>query len=132
VGNCNELNAGKPLQPYTRSSNEQWILTTTSLYAADGYARAKGMSAIVTTFGVGELSAVNAIAGAHSEHVPVVHILGKPSTISQKDGMLLHHTLGNGNFNVFADMNRDISCVMARLPSPDDAAPLIDHALQQC
>ncbi len=55
---------------------------------------------MVTTFGVGELSAVNAIAGAYSEHVPVVHIVGVPSTGSQKDGMLLHHTLGNGNFNV--------------------------------
>lgn len=58
------------------------------------------MSAIVTTFGVGELSTVNAIAGAYSEHVPIVHIVGMPSTTSQKDGMLLHHTLGNGNFNV--------------------------------
>jgi len=79
VGNVNELNAG---------------------YAADGYARIKGISALVTTFGVGELSAANAIAGAYSEHVPVVHIVGVPSTISQRDGMLLHHTLGNGNFNV--------------------------------
>ena len=43
VGNCNELNAG---------------------YAADGYARVKGISAVVTTFGVGELSLLNAIAGA--------------------------------------------------------------------
>jgi pyruvate decarboxylase len=33
-------------------------------YAEDGYARVKGISAIVTTFGVGELSAVNAISGA--------------------------------------------------------------------
>jgi pyruvate decarboxylase len=46
--------------------------------------------------------------------------------------MLLHHTLGNGNFNVFADMNREISCAMARLNSPDDAASLIDYNLQQC
>jgi pyruvate decarboxylase len=90
------------------------------------------MSAIVTTFGVGECSALNAIAGSYSGHVPVVHIVGTPSTISQKDGMLLHHTLGNGNFTVFADMNREISCAMARLSSPDDAAALIDHALQQC
>jgi pyruvate decarboxylase len=43
VGNCNELNAG---------------------YAADGYARIKGISAVITTFGVGELSLPNAIAGA--------------------------------------------------------------------
>jgi pyruvate decarboxylase len=90
------------------------------------------MSAMVTTFGVGELSAVNAIAGAYSEHVPIVHIVGVPSTISQKDGMLLHHTLGNGNFNVFADMSREISCAMAKLNSPDEAAALIDHTLQQC
>lgn len=42
VGNCNELNAG---------------------YAADGYARIRGISAVITTFGVGELSLLNAIAG---------------------------------------------------------------------
>jgi len=111
VGNCNELNAG---------------------YAADGYARVKGISAIVTTFGVGELSAINALAGAYSEHVPIVHIVGTPSTISQRDGMLLHHTLGNGNFNVFSDMNRDISVAMAKLSDPYEVGNQIDHALQQC
>ncbi|EMR82182.1 hypothetical protein ACHAPC_008654 [Botrytis cinerea] len=111
VGNCNELNAG---------------------YAADGYARVKGISAIMTTFGVGELSAINAIAGAYSERVPIVHIVGTPSTISQKDGMLLHHTLGNGNFNVFADMSKEISCAMAKINDPHEAAALIDHTLQQC
>ena len=90
------------------------------------------MSAIVTTFGVGELSAINAIAGAYSEHVPIVHIVGMPSTISQRDGMLLHHTLGNGDFNVFANMNREISVVLAKLNDPYEVANQIDHALQQC
>lgn len=101
-------------------------------YAADGYARVKGISAIVTTFGVGELSAINALAGAYSEYVPIVHIVGTPSTISQRDGMLLHHTLGNGNFDVFASMNRDISCAMAKLNDPHEAATLIDHAIREC
>lgn len=86
----------------------------------------------MTTFGVGELSAINAIAGAYSERVPIVHIVGTPSTISQKDGMLLHHTLGNGNFNVFADMSKEISCAMAKINDPHEAAALIDHTLQQC
>lgn len=86
----------------------------------------------MTTFGVGELSAINAIAGAYSEYVPVVHIVGTPSTSSQRDGMLLHHTLGNGNFDVFANMNRDISCAMAKLNDPQDAAILIDHAIREC
>ena len=90
------------------------------------------MSAIVTTFGVGELSAVNALAGAYSEHVPVVHIVGTPSTISQRDGLLLHHTLGNGNFNVFADISKEISCATAKLSDPYEIANQIDNALQQC
>lgn len=101
-------------------------------YAADGYARVKGMAALITTFGVGELSAINAVAGAYSEHVPVVHIVGTPSTISQRDGLLLHHTLGNGNFNVFADISREISCATAKLSDPYEIANQIDNALQQC
>ncbi|KAI0098862.1 thiamine pyrophosphate enzyme [Nemania sp. FL0031] len=111
VGNANELNAG---------------------YAADGYARVKGIGAIVTTFGVGELSAINGLAGAYSEMVPVVHIVGCPSTISQRNGMLLHHTLGNGDFNVFADMSARVSCVVAKLKDPAEIASQIDHALREC
>ena len=108
------------------------VLTFHVAYAADGYARVKGIAAIVTTFGVGELSAMNGLAGAYSEQVPVVHIVGTPSTISQRNGMLLHHTLGNGDFNVFSDMSKEISCAMVKLSSADDAASLIDHAIQQC
>ncbi|OJJ51610.1 hypothetical protein ASPZODRAFT_55145 [Penicilliopsis zonata CBS 506.65] len=111
VGNCNELNAG---------------------YAADGYARVNGISALITTFGVGELSALNAIAGAYSEFVPIVHIVGQPSTKSQRDGMLLHHTLGNGDFNVFANMSAGISCAMAKLNDPHEAPTLIDNAIREC
>ncbi|QSS52791.1 pyruvate decarboxylase [Histoplasma capsulatum var. duboisii H88] len=111
VGNCNELNAG---------------------YAADGYARVNGMGALVTTFGVGELSALNAVAGSYSEFVPVVHIVGQPSTASQRDGMLLHHTLANGDFNVFANMSANISCYVAKLNDPHEAAALIDSAIREC
>jgi pyruvate decarboxylase len=46
--------------------------------------------------------------------------------------MLLHHTLGNGNFNVFADMNQNISCCLEKLNDPSTVAAQIDHALQQC
>jgi len=101
-------------------------------YAADGYARVNGIGAIVTTFGVGELSAVNALAGSYSEYVPVVHIVGVPSTLSQRDGMLLHHTLGNGDYNVFANMSRQISCAVSMLNDPHEAATLIDNAIHEC
>lgn len=117
---------------FTRSRNSRTLTIVYVGYAADGYARVKGISAIVTTFGVGELSAINAIAGAYSEHAPVVHIVGTPSTVSQRDGMLLHHTLGNGDFNVFANMSSEISVAMAKLNDPYEAATLIDHALREC
>ncbi len=86
----------------------------------------------MTTFGVGELSAINALAGAYSEYVPVVHIVGTPSTLSQRDGMLLHHTLGNGDFKVFANMSREISCATAALNDPYEAPALIDRTLREC
>jgi pyruvate decarboxylase len=78
------------------------------------------------------LSAINGVAGAYSEHVPVVHIVGCPSTISQRNGMLLHHTLGNGDFNVFANMSSQISCDVAKLNKPAEIADQIDHALREC
>ncbi len=101
-------------------------------YAADGYARAKGIAALITTFGVGELSAANGVAGAYAEHIPVVHIVGCPSTISQRNGMLLHHTLGNGDFNVFANIGSQIACDVERLNNPAEIADQIDHAMREC
>nr|AJP77091.1 indole-3-pyruvic acid (IPA) decarboxylase [Tricholoma vaccinum] len=68
-------------------------------YAADGYARVKeSIGVVLTTFGVGELSAINGIAGAFSEMVPVLHLVGVPSTAQQKDKPMLHHTLGDGRY----------------------------------
>ncbi|KAI5806317.1 thiamine diphosphate-binding protein [Geopyxis carbonaria] len=111
VGNCNELNAA---------------------YACDGYARVKGISAMITTFGVGELSALNGIAGAYSEHVPIVHIVGMPNSSSQKNGLLLHHTLGNGDFKVYEKMSRFISEDSCVLLDPHNAAAEIDRVLRNC
>jgi pyruvate decarboxylase len=108
------------------------LIQSVTGYAADGYARVNGISAMVTTFGVGELSAINAHAGAYSEYVPIVHIVGCPSTANQKDGMLLHHTLGNGDFNVFKNMFVPISVAIADLSIPQIAAQLIDDAITKC
>lgn len=78
------------------------------------------------------MSILNAIAGGFSEYVPIVHIVGTPSTLSQRDGMLLHHTLGNGNYEVFGDMSRNVSCAVAKLNDPYEAASLIDSAIREC
>jgi TPP-dependent 2-oxoacid decarboxylase len=107
VGNANELNAG---------------------YAADGYGRLRGMSAVVTTFGVGELSAANAVAGSYAEHVPVVHIVGGPTKDAQGTRRALHHSLGDGDFEHFLRISREITCAQANL-MPATATREIDRVL---
>jgi alpha-keto-acid decarboxylase len=109
VGNANELNAG---------------------YAADGYGRLRGMSAVVTTFGVGELSAANAIAGSYAEQVPVVHIVGGPSKDAQATRRALHHSLGDGDFEHFFRISREITCAQANL-MPATARREIDRVLSE-
>ncbi|MGW4928369.1 alpha-keto acid decarboxylase family protein [Agromyces sp. NPDC004153] len=107
VGCANELNAG---------------------YAADGYARMHGLGALSTTFGVGELSAVNAVAGSYSEHVPVVHVVGAPTTAVQAAGRATHHTLGDGDFGHFARMATEVTATQAVLTAAD-ATSQIDRVL---
>ncbi|WP_133126757.1 alpha-keto acid decarboxylase family protein [Legionella nagasakiensis] len=111
LGNCNELNAA---------------------YAADGYARIKGAAAIVTTFGVGELSAINGIAGSYAEYLPVVNIVGAPATTTQRQRAIMHHTFGTGDFSIFIDMFEKISAAVVILDSPEKAGKQIDDALEIC
>ncbi|XP_071714249.1 pyruvate decarboxylase 1-like [Rutidosis leptorrhynchoides] len=78
VGCCNELNAG---------------------YAADGYARSRGVGACVVTFTVGGLSVINAIAGAYSENIPVICIVGGPNSNDYGKNRIIHHTTGLQDFS---------------------------------
>ncbi|KAF9885420.1 Pyruvate decarboxylase 1 [Aspergillus nanangensis] len=111
IGNCNELNAG---------------------YAADGYARVNGISALMTIMGVGELSALNALAGSYAEYIPVIHIVCMPSRRAQADRLCLHHTFGDGDFGVFQKLSAAVSCMTAVLDCPHRAAGLIDEAVRTC
>lgn len=100
-------------------------------YAADGYARVKegSIGVVVTTFGVGELSATNGIAGAFSEHVPVLHIVGVPSTAQQKSKPMLHHTLGDGRFDAYEKAAAQFVTSQASLMDKATAPAEIDKLL---
>ncbi|KAL4899920.1 hypothetical protein BDW74DRAFT_188811 [Aspergillus multicolor] len=111
VGNTNELNAA---------------------YAADGYARIKGVGALITTFGVGELSAVNAIAGAYAERAAVVHIVGTPARAAQQSRKLIHHTLNDGEFRRFATIYAQVTVSQTNLWDASAAPRQIDDVLRQC
>lgn len=111
VGSANELNAG---------------------YAADGYARVKGLGALITTFGVGELSAINAIAGSFVERAAVVHIVGTPPRETQNRHLMVHHTLGDGNYRHFQQMASHVTAAQVNLLDARTAPEMIDFALREC
>lgn len=100
IGCCNELNAA---------------------YAADGYARMRGVGAVCTTYGVGELAAISAVAGSYAEHLAVFHLVGTPNLPTQEGRALVHHTLGNGEFDLFGRMADAVVCASAIL-TPQNAA----------
>ena len=109
VGTCNELNAA---------------------YAADGYARIRGIGAFSSTYGVGELSAINGVAGAFAERVPVVVITGSPATINFRTRPLLHHTLGD--YQIPLRMYEKITVASTQLVSAETAPIEIDRVLSAC
>lgn len=106
IGCCNELNAA---------------------YAADGYARIKGVGALCTTYGVGELSALAGIAGSYAEHLPIFHLVGMPNMAVQASRALVHHTLGNGEYDLFHRMTEPVVCARSILHTTErslrDRAP---------
>ncbi|ORM74341.1 indolepyruvate decarboxylase [Pantoea wallisii] len=103
-------------------------------YAADGYGRCNGAAALLTTFGVGELSAINGIAGSYAEYVPVIHIVGAPASAAQRQGDCVHHSLGDGDFRHFLRMAQEVSAAAAVLTVDNAVAEIdrvIDEALRQ-
>ncbi|TCR63429.1 thiamine pyrophosphate-binding protein [Bosea sp. BK604] len=82
-------------------------------YAADGYARIRGVAALSTTYGVGELSAINGVAGAYAEHLPVFHLVGMPNMATQYARAPMHHTFGNGEYDLFRRMSEPVVCAHA-------------------
>jgi indolepyruvate decarboxylase len=113
------------------SSEIGWVGCANELnaaYAADGYARCHGAAALLTTFGVGELSALNGVAGSYAEYLPVIHIVGAPATAAAREGLLLHHTLGDGDYRHFMRMSQEVTVAQAIL-TPENAVEEIDRLL---
>ncbi|XP_043715612.1 pyruvate decarboxylase 1-like [Telopea speciosissima] len=108
IGTCNELNAG---------------------YAADGFARRRGVGACVVTFTVGGLSVINAIAGAYSENLPVICIVGGPNSNDYGTNRILHHTIGLPDFSQELRCFQTVTCFQAVVNNLEDAHELIDTAI---
>ena len=115
------------------SDQVQWIVCANELnaaYAADGYARINGVSILSTTYGVGELSALNGVMGAKSQRLPVFHIVGAPSTQIQRQRLITHHTLGDGVYNNFRAHSEAACCVSAYL-TPDNVISEMERVISE-
>mmetsp|Transcript_17263 Transcript_17263/g.51667 ORF Transcript_17263/g.51667 Transcript_17263/m.51667 type:complete len:571 (-) Transcript_17263:327-2039(-) len=108
VGCCNELNAG---------------------YAADGYARSRGIGAVCTTFTVGGLSVINAIAGSYSESLPIICITGGPNTNDFATNHILHHTIGKPDWNQELRCFKEVTCDQTQINHLDEAHEMVDHCM---
>ena len=107
---CNELNAG---------------------YAADGYARAHGKAAMLVTYSVGGLSAINAVAGQYAEDLPVIVISGGVNTHSEPENQILHHSLGEVRYDYVREMFKPVTVEAVNIRFVEEATAQIDQA-QQC
>ena len=109
----------------------EWVGTAAELgaaYAADAYARVAGFGALLTTSGVGELSAINGVAGSFAERVPVLHVAVGPSHAMEDAGTVVHHTAGDGDFSRFARAHESVTCAHGVLRAGTAAAE-IDRVL---
>jgi indolepyruvate decarboxylase len=109
VGVCNELNAA---------------------YAADGYARVRGMSAVTGSCGVLEMGAGGGVAGAFAEEVPLLVISCYPSTDELARRTFTHHSL-RGRYDQYQAMMAPITASQTMLTAAD-ACLQIDDAIEQC
>jgi indolepyruvate decarboxylase len=100
-------------------------------YAADGYARFRGIGAACVQYGVGTFSLLNCTAGSFVERVPVVVISASPNTVDRKleqeEEILFHHSTGD----LYADqiVFQNVTVASEILRSADRAPAQIDRAI---
>ena len=90
-----------------------------------------GLAALVTTYGVGELSALCGVAGAYAEHLPIVFVTGAPPLADIERNSLMHHTAGDGNFDNMMICARQFTAAQARI-TPQTAVSDIDRCIRTC
>lgn len=99
-------------------------------FAADAYARVRGMGALCVTYCVGGLSVCNSIAGAYAEKSPVVMITGSPGLQERVHHPLLHHMVRN--WRTQYDVFEKLCCAVTELSDPLRAFSEIDRVLATC
>ncbi|WPV69214.1 alpha-keto acid decarboxylase family protein [Chitinophaga sp. LS1] len=104
-------------------------------YAADAYARTRGLAAVSLQYGVSTFSALNAIAGAYVERSPIVVISAAPGADmrNQTDryGMIFHHSTGNllADQNVYSNVTVAAETLSTNVGAPEKIDNLLIQAI---
>ncbi|RDW81560.1 uncharacterized protein DSM5745_05117 [Aspergillus mulundensis] len=75
-----------PMLGFIKPAGLHFVESTTELnaaYAADAYARVRGVSALITSYSEGDPTAIPAISRAYADSVPLILIAGVPTISSQ-------------------------------------------------
>jgi indolepyruvate decarboxylase len=100
-------------------------------YAADGYARFRGIGAACVQYGVGTFSLLNCTAGSFVERLPVVVISASPSTADRKlehsEQILFHHSTGDLRADQIVFQNVTVASEILRTGA--EAPAQIDRAI---
>lgn len=96
-------------------------------FAADAYARVKGLGVVCITYGVGGLKVANTTAQAFAEKSPVVVISGAPGMKERIRNPLLHHKVRE--FDTQLKVFRELTVDSVLIDDPETAAPEIDRVL---
>jgi indolepyruvate decarboxylase len=110
-----------------------WVVDANELnaaYAADGYARVRGAAILTTTYGVGELSALNGMMGARAHRVPIFHLVGMPSGRIRHLGLITHHNLGDTRYDRYQPLSSAACCVSAVL-TPDNCVAELERVIRE-
>ena len=96
-------------------------------FAADAYARVRGLGAVCVTYCVGGLKVANSTAGAFAEKSPVVVISGAPGLKERQKDPLLHHKVRE--FDTQKKVFDELTVASTVLDDPQVAFKEIDRVL---
>lgn len=88
-------------------------------FAADAYARIRGLGVVCITYCVGGLKVANTTAQAFAEKSPVVVISGAPGVKERTQNPLLHHKVRD--FNVQSEVFEQLTVASAVIDNPQTA-----------
>lgn len=82
---------------------------------------------------MGELSALNGVAGAMSEHVKLIHVVGQTTRTMQKNNMMIHHSIGRRpDHQTYNRCSEPVRFAAAELWDIETAPAEIDRVIRQC